>query len=201
MNRDSQTGENGSLPAVSEETADRGNSAAAVLLYYENECAGPDFDRIFPFSCEAAAETVIRQTLASIGCRYSCEVSLTLTDEESMRALNLETRGIDRVTDVLSFPMFQYTVPGRTEEAESDRAGSFNPDSGALILGDIVICPARAAAQAEEYGHSTKREFAFLVAHSMLHLLGFDHMTAEQEEEMTARQEEILNSAGITRSV
>ncbi len=170
-----------------------------LTVYFENEYEGGDIRTLFPFPPAETAEKVIGEVLRSVGCSRSCEVSLTLVGDEAMRELNRETRGIDRTTDVLSFPVFQYTQPGHTEEAESDRAGSFNPETGALLLGDIVISVPRTLSQAEEYGHSVKREFAFLTAHSALHLLGFDHMSPEEETEMTARQEQVLDALGITR--
>jgi len=107
-------------------------------------------------------------------------VSVLITDNEEIRSLNLEYRQKDAPTDVLSFPLF-------------DEDGTLDEDE----LGDIVISLERAKAQAEEYNHSLKREVAFLTAHSMLHLLGYDHENGEQE--MYVKQEEILNELGITR--
>ena len=107
-------------------------------------------------------------------------VSVLITDNEEIHSLNLEYRQKDAPTDVLSFPLF-------------DEDGTLDEDE----LGDIVISLERAKAQAEEYNHSLKREVAFLTAHSMLHLLGYDHENGEQE--MYVKQEEILNELGITR--
>ena len=112
--------------------------------------------------------------------------------------MNRMFRQIDKSTDVLSFPMLEYETPGDFSAFEQQQE-AFNPESGELMLGDIVISVARARAQAEEYGHSLKREFAFLVAHSMLHLLGYDHMTPEEAAVMEAKQEEVLQRLGITR--
>lgn len=111
-------------------------------------------------------------------------------DNEEIHQINKQFRGIDRPTDVLSFPQLTF------EEGEiMDRN-----ENGEVVLGDIIISLERAREQAEEYGHSLKREIAFLTAHSMLHLLGYDHMEPEEEKEMFAKQKEILELAGIPRA-
>ncbi len=138
------------------------------------------------------AEEVLRQE----GCPYDCEISLSIVGKERIRELNSEFRGIDKITDVLSFPLLDYACPGDFDGIEES---AFNPDTGELLLGDIVICMDVALSQAEEYGHSATREFAFLIAHSMLHLLGFDHMEKEDERLMTEKQERALSSLGIKR--
>ena len=104
----------------------------------------------------------------------------------------------DRVTDVLSFPMLDYDTPGDfsfLEESED----AFHPETGELILGDIMIAVPRMLQQAVQYGHGAVREFAFLVAHSMLHLMGYDHMSEEEAAVMEAKQEAILEGLGIRR--
>ena len=113
--------------------------------------------------------------------------------------MNLENRGIDRPTDVLSFPLIEWEVPGKCDFSENDEIVLCDPDSGELMLGDIVISLDKVKEQAEEYGHSKKRGLLFLVAHSMLHLFGFDHESDEEREEMERMQREILDSAGVTR--
>lgn len=123
-----------------------------------------------------------------------CEISVMFTDNEGIRKLNAEFRNIDRATDVLSFPMFEYDEDGELIEDYAE----FN-EEGDLCLGDIVISLERAAEQAEEYGHSFQRETGFLTVHSMLHLLGYDHMNPEEEEEMFAYQREILDKMGLER--
>ena len=136
----------------------------------------------------------IAQTLAEEGRGFDCEVSLTITDDEGIRAINAETRGIDRPTDVLSFPMLEFDADGDVIDAELDT------DDGFLLLGDIVIDAERARAQAEESGHSLRRELAFLTVHSTLHLLGYDHVDdPEGERFMFAKQDKILDKMGITR--
>ena len=138
-------------------------------------------------------EEVILKTLDAEDCDFSAEVSVTIVDGETIRSKNKKERNIDAVTDVLSFPMLEFDENG--EISDSD----FDMDGDNLLLGDIVICAERAAEQATEYGHSFKREMAFLTVHSMLHLLGYDHMDVQEEKIMFARQEEILGMLGITR--
>ena len=132
-------------------------------------------------------------------CPYEAQVSILITDDDEIHRINLEQRQIDRPTDVLSFPMVNYETPGDFSFLEEDSEDCFDPDSGELLLGDIVISADKVAAQAEEYGHSRRREYAFLIAHSMLHLMGYDHMTPEDAAEMERLQEEILQQLGISR--
>ena len=113
--------------------------------------------------------------------------------------MNLQHRQIDAPTDVLSFPMVTYETPGDFSILEEDGADCFEPDSGELMLGDIVISADKVLEQSAEYGHSVKREYAFLIAHSMLHLMGYDHMTEEDAAEMERLQEEILKQLNILR--
>ena len=165
-----------------------------MTFYAENETS---FE--FNFDWEAVYQEVALAVLDNEGCPYETEVNLLLTDNERIHEFNRETRNIDAPTDVLSYPNVEYDVPGNFEIAEEQEAGCFNPDSGELILGDIIISVDKVITQAQEYGHSHKREFAFLVAHSMLHLSGSDHMTPEEEQEMIKKQELVLNTLGITR--
>ena len=134
------------------------------------------------------------QTLKYMEFDTDVEISLMLTDNEGIRELNNLHRNIDRATDVLSFPMFEYDEDGEIIEDYAE----FN-EMGEMCLGDIVISLERANEQAEEYGHSFEREVGFLTVHSMLHLLGYDHMTPEDEEEMFAYQREILDETGLVR--
>ena len=172
---------------------------APTIVSIENEYSGSDFREILNFDYAAVAQQVADSVLTQEHCPYEAEISMTLVDAKTIRSINRRTRSIDRVTDVLSFPMTQYRVPADFTEAEETEADSFDPESGRLLVGDIVICVPRIRQQAEEYGHSTKREFAFLTAHSVLHLIGYDHMTPEEEKDMFARQERALTSLGITR--
>lgn len=145
------------------------------------------------------AEEVISFTLDYMNCPYEAQVSLLITDNEEIHRINLEQRQIDRPTDVLSFPMVEYETPGDFDFLEEAGDEYFEPDSGELMLGDIVISADKVLEQAEEYGHSVKREYAFLITHSMLHLMGFDHMTEEEAAQMERLQREILDQLQITR--
>lgn len=127
-------------------------------------------------------------------CNFDAQISITITDDESIQEINNMYRGIDKPTDVLSFPMLEFDTSGQIIENEFEY-----DESGRIMLGDIVISLERAFRQAEEYGHSAERELAFLCAHSMLHLLGYDHENDADEDEMFMRQDTILNNLGITR--
>ena len=120
-------------------------------------------------------------------------------DEEEVHRMNLEYRGIDRTTDVLSFPAVDFPAEADFSSVKENEADYLDPETGRLQLGDIVINASRVWEQAAEYGHSVRREFAFLVAHSMLHLCGYDHMTPEEAARMEARQEAVLQKLGIPR--
>lgn len=153
----------------------------------------------FDFDCEALAKDVITFTIDHEEFPYEAEVNLTLVDNEEIHTINREYRNIDRPTDVLSFPMLSYEVAGDFSKLEDDYDDNFNPDTGEILLGDIVISVDKVAEQAESYGHSQKREFAFLIVHSMLHLFGYDHMTPEEAADMEAKQRQILDEMNITR--
>ena len=155
-------------------------------------------DKSLDIDCEKIARDVGEKALDLLQCPYEASVSLTLTTDEDIRAVNRDFRQIDRATDVLSFPMIPFETPAGYEILEEDDS-FFDMDSGELLLGDILISVDHVLQQAEEYGHSVTREFAFLVAHSMLHLLGFDHMTPEEAEVMEQKQEAVLSALGITR--
>ncbi len=151
-----------------------------------------------PFDPQAVAETVVEAVLDEERCPYEAQVDLVLTTDEEIHRVNREFRGIDRPTDVLSFPAVDYEAPadyGILEEQED----CFDPDTGELLLGDMMISIPRLRAQALEYGHSEKREYAFLIAHSMLHLLGYDHMEEEEAAVMEEKQEAVLQILKITR--
>ena len=136
----------------------------------------------------------IEASLQYENCDFDAELSVTIVDNEEIREINNEHRGIDKATDVLSFPMLEFDEEGNAIECEYD----FSDDT--VILGDIVISAERAKEQAEELGHSFIREMAFLTVHSMLHLLGYDHVDdPEGEAEMIRKQKEILDGLGITR--
>lgn len=147
------------------------------------------------------AQKVVDYVLLKEGCPYECEVNLTITDNEGIRERNREFRGIDNPTDVLSFPNSDFEMAGNFAQFQDETLyfECFNPENGRLFLGDIMISRERMIAQAEEYGHGVTREFAFLIAHSMLHLIGYDHMEEEEASRMESKQNKYLNDLGITR--
>lgn len=152
-----------------------------------------------PLNTEETAKLVIEAALEYEGCPYETEVNLTLTTNAEIQTMNRTFRQIDRPTDVLSFPMLEYETPGDFSRFEEQAEDAFNPESGELMLGDIVISKEKVLEQAEAYGHSPRREFAFLIAHSMLHLFGYDHMEEEERLLMEQKQREILESVQILR--
>lgn len=163
-------------------------------FYLENES-----DIEFNFDIQDVFEKVALDVLDNEGCPYEVEVSLLICDEDTIQSINRENRSIDSVTDVLSFPNVDFVSEGNFECVEANEGDYFNPETGELVLGDIIICAKKAFSQAEEYGHSVKREFAFLVAHSMYHLCGYDHMVTDEAKVMEEKQEESLKRLGITR--
>lgn len=164
-----------------------------MTIYFEEEG-----ELKLDLECETLAETVVEGVLDYEKCPYEAEVNLLLTMNKEIQEMNAEFRHIDRATDVLSFPMIDYEKAGEFVFLEEDDS-YFNCDTGELMLGDIVISKEKVIAQAEEYGHTIKREYAFLIAHSMLHLLGYDHMEEQERLEMERKQKEILEQLGITR--
>lgn len=165
-----------------------------MTLNFEAEVSVP-----FDFDAESLAGEVINFTLEYEDFPYEPEVNLTLVDNEGIHGINKEFREIDRPTDVLSFPMLSYESAGDFSKLEDDYDDNFNPDTGEIMLGDIVISVDKVLEQAESYGHTIKREYAFLIVHSMLHLFGYDHMTPEEAAVMEAKQKQILDEMNITR--
>ena len=154
---------------------------------------------VLPFDTEATARLVVDAALEYADCPYEAEVNLLLTENEEIHEMNLEQREIDRATDVLSFPMIEYETPGDFSVIDEETGEAFNPETGEPMLGDIVSSKEKVLSQAEEYGHSPRREYAFLIAHSMLHLFGYDHMVDEERIVMEAKQREIMEIVGISR--
>ena len=168
-----------------------------VNIEYETE-------RKLDFEYEQVINSVVETACDYVKCPYEAEVSVTLTDNGTIQEINKEFRQIDNPTDVLSFPLLDYDIPGDFSFLDSDDSEMiiseyFNPDSGELMLGDIIISLDKVMEQSEKYGHSSRRELAFLVAHSMMHLFGYDHMEPEEAEVMERRQREILEELQITR--
>ena len=198
-----------------------------MTIIIENEYPGydPEFDKgiditataqqklnlrrfLKPEEYEEIANNVVLEALEQEGCPYETEVDIVLVDDLAIREFNSENRGIDSSTDVLSFPMIDFREPADFSSLESMEVKDefaymaddvFNPDTGELLLGDIVISIDHCLLQADEYGHDIRREFAFLIAHSMLHLMGYDHMTPEDAACMEKKQEAILTKLGYTR--
>lgn len=166
-----------------------------MTFYVESET-----DKTLPFEAEEVAGKVIVEALDLENCPYEVSVNVLMTDDQGIHAMNKQYRGIDRPTDVLSFPNVDYENPSDFTGIEDTAEDYFDPESGELCLGDIVISVDKVYAQAEEYGHTPRREYAFLIAHSMLHLLGYDHMEPDEAAVMEQKQEEILNRLGITRN-
>lgn len=164
-----------------------------MRIYLENE-EGPELDLDYMEIANLVTEGVLDYE----NCPYESQVELLLTNNAEIQRINNEFRGIDRPTDVLSFPMIEYDSPADFSSVEEDDS-NFDLETGELILGNIVISKEKVIAQAGEYGHSVKREFAFLIAHSMLHLLGYDHMEDEERIVMEEKQRNILDNLGITR--
>ena len=165
-----------------------------MAIFYEEETA---FD--VEFNAKEIAEAVINQVADMEGVPYEFDVYVTIVNQETIHEINLEHRGIDRTTDVLSFPNLDFDKPGDFSLVEENEANYFDPETGILLMGDIIINAEKVVEQALEYGHSQKREFAFLVAHSMLHLCGYDHMNDKEAAMMESKQKEALNTLGITR--
>ncbi|MFG6384638.1 MAG: rRNA maturation RNase YbeY [Lachnospiraceae bacterium] len=153
---------------------------------------------IFPFDYKKLAEEIVETAIEAENFPYEAEVSLLLVSIETIQELNREYRKIDSATDVLSFPMVNYEFPGDFSKLE-EQEDNFNPDTGEALLGDIVLCVDKVKEQATNFGHSEKREYAFLIMHSMLHLFGYDHMTKEEAVVMEEKQKKILNQMGILR--
>ena len=167
-----------------------------MTSYVENET-----DVSFPFTMQEILEQIMETVLETENCPYETTVNLLLTDRNGIREYNREYRDLDKETDVLSFPNIPFIKAGDFTVVEEDEAAYFDPDSGELVLGDIILSADHVAAQAQEHGHSLLREFAFLTAHSMFHLCGYDHMTPQEAAIMERKQEEVLEQLKITRDL
>ncbi len=167
-----------------------------MFINIENEYSG---ELKIPEEFDIIIRDVVEHSCDFVHCPYEVEVNVMLTDDKTIHQINKDNRGIDRPTDVLSFPMIDYENPADLSGVEDSPYEYFNSETGCLMLGDIVISIDRAYSQAEEYGHSVKREIAFLTAHSMLHLFGYDHIDDTGREEMEKLQEQILTEKGYTR--
>lgn len=162
------------------------------ILFEENTKVDFDFDY------NEVATKVVLEALSYEGFNKDAQISITIVDSDEIKAINKEFRNIDKPTDVLSFPLIDFSIDHNYEISE-DSLDCIDPENGEVMLGDIVLCIDKIKSQALEYNHSVLREYAFLIAHSMLHLLGYDHMVENEAKDMERRQEEILKSLGICR--
>lgn len=169
-----------------------------TTVNYYNEC---DFEPDFGLDCdiEKHVGSIVECVCDEMGCEYETECSLLITSQDEIKELNREHRNIDSVTDVLSFPAIDFESPCDYSVINEEDMSLFNPDTGELFLGDIVICYDRVISQAKEYGHSVKREFSFLIVHSLLHLFGYDHIEDGDRVVMEDSQKAILDILNITR--
>ena len=165
-----------------------------MVIIEENTEFKTDFDK------QKVAEEVIGHILKKEGCPMEFEVDILITDSEEVREYNKEYRDIDTTTDVLSFPNIDWEAPGDFDGIDEEELEmSINPETELTILGEICLNKDRIISQAEDYGHSVKREYAFLIAHSILHLLGYDHMEEGEAKVMEENQDMYLSEIGITR--
>lgn len=153
----------------------------------------------FAFDVKEMLDLIMGEVLAQEDCPYEAQVNLLITDNQGIHEFNRQYRQVDAPTDVLSFPMIDFAREADFSIVEDEEADYFDPESGELILGDIILSAEKVMEQAAAFGHSVKREFAFLIAHSMLHLCGYDHMTKEEADVMEKKQENVLRALKITR--
>ncbi len=165
-----------------------------MTSYVENETG-----QAFSFDEKSLLDRVAEAVLDIENCPYEAAVNLLITDDAGIREYNKNYRDIDSETDVLSFPNLEFETPGDFSGVEERVADCFDPDSGELVLGDIILNVTRVKEQAAAYGHSVLREYAFLIAHSLYHLCGYDHMEPEEAALMEEKQEAVLQALSITR--
>lgn len=153
----------------------------------------------FDFDIFELSKLLLQRVLESENVGFEVELSIVISDNAEIKRINREFRGMDKETDVLSFPAIDFENPGDFTAIDLEDPACYNPDTGELILGDMILSYDKLLLQAKEYGHSVKREISFLVVHSLLHLLGYDHEKKEDEIIMREKQTEILESLGIGR--
>lgn len=159
-----------------------------------------EVDTKLDFNYEKIIKDVVEAALEFEDCPYETEINVVLTSNEEIAMINRDYRDLFKPTDVLSFPMVDYVAPGDFSQLEEyDAEDYFNPETGELMLGDIIISVDKVIEQAEKYGHSQQRELGFLIAHSMLHLFGYDHMEPEETEAMELKQNDILKLVQLSR--
>lgn len=142
----------------------------------------------------ALVEKCARNVLSRENVDFPAEIDITVVDADTIREMNAEYRSKDSVTDVLSFPIYEFYNGEPREELDEE------PDTGCVMLGDMILCYTRACEQAKEFGHSAARECGYLTTHSMLHLLGYDHERNDEDTRlMRSKEEEYMNAIGLTR--
>ncbi len=146
---------------------------------------------------ESLIEKSVLATLKYESIEMEMEIAVTIVDNEEIQAINLDQRGIDQATDVLSFPMIEFQLYKSADEAIADTTP--NPENGLVYLGDVVLSWDKVIEQSAAYGHSREREMSFLIVHSVLHLIGYDHMNPDEEREMIEHQKGIMTALGIGR--
>ena len=152
----------------------------------------------FSFEHKELYKKIVDTVLDIEKCPYETWVSLLITDNEGIHIINKDNRDVDAPTDVLSFPMVEYSAPADFSDVENND-DNFDPDTGELLLGDIILSYDKILEQAELYGHSIEREYSFLIVHSMLHLIGYDHMIESDRILMEERQKIIMDTLNISR--
>jgi probable rRNA maturation factor len=156
-------------------------------------------DKQLEFDYEVLQKKVVQACLDYENCPYEAEISILMTNNNEIQHINKKFRGIDAPTDVLSFPAVEYETPGDFSYLGGMTEEYFHPETGELLLGDIVISVEMAMIQAQEFGHSVQREIAFLTAHSMFHLFGYDHMDEDGQIKMEEKQNYVLEKLQIYR--
>lgn len=165
-----------------------------MTFYVENES-----EIVFQFDVENVIKTVGEYILKLENCNYPTQLNVLITDNKGIQGYNKQFRDLDKETDVLSFPNLFFEEPGKFQIGDAEKADCFDLDTDELILGDIIISAEKVVEQADNYNHSLKREFAFLIAHSVLHLCGYDHMEQEEAKIMEDKQKRYLDALEFTR--
>lgn len=153
----------------------------------------------FDFDIKNLIDCIIEETLNEENCPYEVQVNVLITDNQGIQEINEQFRGLNQPTDVLSFPTIPFEKESDFSIVDGSEMDYFEPETGELMLGDIMLSAEKVKEQAAKYNHSEKREFGFLIAHSMLHLCGYDHMKPEEAEQMEKKQRAILEKLSITR--
>ena len=165
-----------------------------MSIFIENE-----LETDIPEDYKIIVEDIVEASIEYLECPYECEVNIIFTDNDGIREINNLHRGIDAPTDVLSFPMCQFGSTIDYDSLDASPLEYFNQDTGELMLGDIILNIDRINSQAEEYGHSFKRELSYMVVHSFYHLMGYDHMEEDEKKVMRQKEEFILDKLQILR--